>query len=189
MLGEFEIPGDENAKSDKVGGQQPPGAQGGGGKNDPKSQQQQQGGGSMSGLPQMPQSGGSSGGQQSSSGQPPQNAGAGGTSGPSGGKNDPNASATGIQVAEIKTDEVSGPASQSGLPPDGSVPKPQPVAIGDPSMQIKPGANTPGVIGATTAGNTQQMEKATGGGAGKGGASGDNGNKGVEKGRVMPAGL
>jgi hypothetical protein len=32
------------------------------------------------------------------------------------------------------------------------------------------------------------MEKATGGGSGKG-SPGENGNRGVEKGRAMPAGL
>jgi hypothetical protein len=87
----------------------------------------------------------------------------------------------------LKTDESAGAAGQNGV--EVPVSKPQPVTIGDPTMQIKPAPNAPGVVGAqTTAGATQQMEKATGGGAGKG-APGENTNRGVEKGRVMPAGL
>lgn len=194
MLGEFEIPGDENAKSGKVGGpQRPPdqpqginvslpmplgipGMSGGGA-----------GQGGLPGLPPlaMPQGGAGGASDPSQSGKPPSGATAGG--GPAGGPNDPNAKADGIQVSELKTDESAGPAGQNGIPSTG-VQKPQPVAIGDPTRQIKPAANAPGVVGAqaATAGNAQQMEKATGGG-GKGG-SGD-GNRGVEKGRVMPAGL
>jgi hypothetical protein len=88
----------------------------------------------------------------------------------------------------LKTDPSAGPGGQGGGP-DLQVPKPQAIAIGDPTRQIKPAPNAPGVVGAqTTAGNTQQMEKATGGGTGKSSA-GDNGNRGVEKGRSMPAGL
>ena len=44
MLGEFEIPGDENSKCDKVGAQQPPpGMPSGGGQADPKGAQGPQG--------------------------------------------------------------------------------------------------------------------------------------------------
>ena len=92
--------------------------------------------------------------------------------------------AEGIQVAELQTDESAGPAGE----PDPNTRKPQPVAIGDSTRQIKPAANAPGVVGAQVpAGNTQQMEKATGGAAK--GSSGNSGNRGVEKGRAMPAGL
>ena len=184
MLGDFEIPGDENSKSDKVGGQQPPaGMPSGGGQGDPKMAQ-----GAQGSMPAgaMPQGAGGAGGQPQSGQQPPK--GGASSGGPGGGPNDPNAKAEGIQVAELKTDESAGPAGPGGAP-EANTQRPQPVAIGDPTMQIKPAANAPGVVGAqTTAGTTQQMEKATGGGSGKG-PSGDNGNRGVEKGRAMPAGL
>lgn len=181
LLGEFEIPGDENPKSDKVGGQQPPsGMPAGGGQGDPKMAQGGQGAMPAGAMPQ------GAGGQPQAGQQPPK----GGASpgGPGGGQNDPNAKAEGLQVAELKTDESAGPPGQ-GSASEGNTQKPQPVAIGDPTMQIKPAANAPGIVGAqTTAGTTQQMEKATGGGSGKGPA-GDNSNRGVEKGRAMPAGL
>lgn len=187
MLGDFEIPGDENSKSDKVGGQQqPPGSPpAGGGQGDPKMAQGSQGGGMPPGA--MPQGAGGAGGQPQSGQQPPK--GGASSGGPGGGQNDPNAKAEGIQVAELKTDEAAGAAGQGGGAPDANTQKPQQVAIGDPTMQIKPAANAPGIVGAqTTAGTTQQMEKAVGGGAGRG-PSGDNSNRGVEKGRAMPAGL
>ncbi len=182
MLGEFEIPGDENSKSDKVGGQQPPpGTPSGGGQADPKGVP-----GAQGGMPPgtTPQGGGAAGGQPQAGQQPPKG---GALGGPGGGQNDPNAKAEGIQVAELQTDESAGPAGQGGAP-DPNTQKPQPVAIGDSTRQITPAANAPGVVGVQTpAGNTQQMEKATGGAAK--GSSGNNGNRGVEKGRVMPAGL
>ena len=177
MLGEFEIPGDENSKSDKVGAQQPPpGMPSGGGQADPKGAQGPQGA--------MAQGGGAAGGQPQAEQQPPK----GGTpGGPGGGQNDPNAKAEGIQVAELQTDESAGPAGQ-GSAQDPNTQKPQPVTIGDKARQIRPAANAPGVVGAQVpAGNTQQMEKATGGAAK--GSSGNSGNRGVEKGRAMPAGL
>ena len=174
MLGEFEIPGDENSKSDKVGAQQPPpGMPSGGGQADPKGAQGPQGA--------MAQVGGAAGGQPQAGQEPPKG---GALGGPGGGQNDPNAKAEGIQVAELQTDESAGPAGE----PDPNTRKPQPVAIGDSTRQIKPAANAPGVVGAQVpAGNTQQMEKATGGTAK--GSSGNSGNRGVEKGRAMPAGL
>jgi hypothetical protein len=177
MLGDFELPGDENAKGDKVGGQQQGG--GGGGQPDPKAGQGGQGGMPPLGIPP-----GAGGGQAQSGQQPPKN---GAPGGPGGGQNDPNAKAEGIQVAELKTDESAGPAGGGGES-DPNSQKPKPVAIGDPTRQIKPAANAPGVVGAqTTAGQTQQMEKAVGG-SGKA-SPGNNSNKGVEKGRAMPAGL
>lgn len=200
MLGEFEIPGDENSKSGKVGGpQRPPGQSGGGSKSEPGLSISipglpplglPSGGAGAGGSPGLPslslpdptKSGASSaaGGSGAPLGAEPK--GSGSAAGAPGAGND--ASAGGIQVAELKTDESAGGA---GSGPNANVQKPQPVAIGDPTMQIKPAANAPGVVGAqTTAGATQQMEKTTGGG--KGGGSGD-GNRGVEKGRVMPAGL
>jgi hypothetical protein len=201
MLGQFEIPGDENSKSGKVGGQQPPpGQQGGGG-----GQQGQQGGqGGMSGMPPM-QGGGGGGaaGQQSPQGMPPQGGGGGaagdqsmnippgGGGGLPGGKPvDPsqaNGQGGGTQVSELKTDAANaGGVMGAGGEPNAA--KPQQVALGDPAMQIKGVANAPSVVGASQpAGQTQQMEKAVGQAAK--GSAGDNTNKGVEKGRVVPAGL
>lgn len=184
MLGNFDIPGDENAKgekSDKVGGQQPPpGAKGGGGaQNDPKAQ----GGGGAQQIPLGMPAGMAAGGGATSDGPPPK----GGTSGQrGGGPGDPNAKAEGVQVADLRTDEANGPGGD-GLE---TVQKPVPVPIGDPAMQIKSAANAPGVIGGlTSAGSTQQMEKATGSGGGGKGSPGNNSNRGAEKGRAMPAGL
>jgi len=199
MLGQFEIPGDDNSKSGKVGGQQqPPGGQqsAGGG------QQGQQGAqGGMSGMPPagMPQgaAGGAAGGPP-----PPQgNQGGGGAGGPPppGGQSgaggipggqpvDPsqaNGQGGGIQVAEMKNDG-SNPGG-GGAPGEPTAKKPQQVALGDPTMQIKGAAATPGVVGGVTAGNTQQMEKPIG--AGGRGGGGDNGTTRSEKGRVVPTGL
>src|SRR5688572_9879326 len=102
MIGDFELPGDENVKNGKVGG-----AQGGG----QQQQQNQSGGGGMPmGLPQA----GGAGGQQ-----PPQQAAKAGGAGQQGeqqpggqqnpnaqgnpvpGGGDPNAKAEGIQVAQL----------------------------------------------------------------------------------------
>ncbi len=212
MLGDFEIPGDENSTSDKVGGQQQPGQKGGGG-----GQQQQPQGlqvnlpippipgmsgggageGKQGGLPKLPGGGGQQqqqGGQQGAAGQSgpagaggdqgPQNAAQNAAGGPGGGPNDPNAKAEGQQVAGL-----SGDAATAGGPDVANVPKPTPVKIGDPAMQIKTVGNAAGIVGAQPAGTTQQMEKATGTGGGSKGSPGDNSNRGVEKGRAMPAGL
>jgi hypothetical protein len=185
MLGEFEIPGDANSKSDKVGGQ-PQQQGGGGGQQNPNQAQQQQGGGA-SGMPPMgmPQgaAAGGAGGQQMPPGAQP-----GGGGLPGGKPVDPsqaNGQGGGTQVAELKTDEANAGGVGGGEP---NAPKPKQVSIGDPAMQIKGVQNAPGIVGgAVPAGPTQQMEKAVGG-AGKG-TSGDNTNKGIEKGRVVPAGL
>lgn len=189
MLGEFEIPGDENGRGREVGGQPPPPQ---GGKEAPSSSVSIPGaagipsGGQSGGLPgltppaPMPSSGGVGGGA-ASLGEPTKG---GAPGGPSGGPNDPNAKAEGIQVAELKTNDTAGPGGA-----DAAVQKPSAITIGDPTMQIKPAPNAAGAVGAqTTAGATQQMEKATGGGSGKG-SPGENANRGVEKGRAMPAGL
>lgn len=194
MIGEFELPGDENARSGKVGGPQTPGGQ-----------QGQQGlsvqvpgmpiplglpGGSaglgtqQSGMPsiQLPNGQSAPGGQQAGGAQNPNAAGnpiqgAGG---------DPNGQAQGIQVAELGG-EASG---QSGAAGGDGGEKPKQMAIGDKAMRIDPSAAAQGgVIGAQQqiAGQTQQHEKGTGtGGKGSGGSS--SGNR-SEKGRAMPAGL
>jgi hypothetical protein len=67
------------------------------------------------------------------------------------------------------------------------VQKPGAVAIGDPTMQIQGIQNAPTVVGGQVAGQTQQHEKAMGTGGKQ--PTGNNNNRGVEKGRVMPAGL
>lgn len=205
MLGQFEIPGDENSKSGKVGGQQNPNQQGGGGgqQQNPNGGQQ----GSMAGG--LPQGGGAGGAQQQASQGGAQGGGAqaagaqqggGGADGsqqvnPNGmgggspvAQGDPNATAGGIQVSDLGTDPNAGGAGQAGA--GGDVPKPQQVAIGDPAMQIKSTANAPGVVGQVAASNsTQQMEKPIGKGTGGGPSVGTGGRGGVEKGKTMPAGM
>jgi hypothetical protein len=199
MLGEFEIPGDENSKSGKVGGQQNPNQQGGGGGGQQQPQNQAQNGGKAGGMPQGGGAGGQppagaqtaqQGGGGAAGGQPPPNqSGQAGTAGAAGG--DPNGKAEGIQVAGLEGDSSgAGPGGAGGAAGD-NVPKPQQVSIGDPTMQIKPVANAPGVVGQVTAGSTQQMESKIGKGSGGGGGSPTTGGggKGVEKGRTMPSGL
>ncbi len=186
MVGEFEIPGDANSKSDRVGGQS--GQPGGGG---PQMPNMPQGGGQagISGLPPMSMPAGAAGGAAGGP-QMPQGAQQGGAGGIPGGKPiDPgqgNGQGGGTQVAELKTDE----ANAGGVGGEPTAPKPGQVTIGDPAKQIKGVANAPGVIGgAVSAGSTQQMDKAVGGGKGGGGGPSDNSNKGVERGRVLPTGL
>lgn len=185
MIGDFELPGDENARNGKVGGPQGPGGQ--------QTQQPPGGGGMPMGLPQ----GGGAGGQQAQQQQQAGQAGAAGQqggeqapsqTGPNGAANagtiagDPNAKAEGIQVAQLGG-EASG--DQSGATGE----KPPAVAIGDSAMQIQTPANAPGVVGGQQipAANTQQHEKGTGTG-GKG-PTGTQGPNRVEKGRTIPAGL
>ena len=179
MIGDFELPGDENAKNGKVGG-----AQG------PQGQQQNQNG--SGGLPMgLPQGGGAGqqaqqqagkagqqgGGEQSPNQQNPNAAG-----NQVAGAGDPNAKPEGIQVAQL-----GGEGSPDQPPSLGE--KPPPVTIGDSAMQIKTSANSPGVVGGQQlpATNTQQHEKGTGSG-GKG-PTGTQGPNKVEKGRTIPAGL
>lgn len=204
MLGQFEIPGDANSKSDKVGGQK--GRPGGGGQQNPNEPGIQI---SIPGLPGLPlpqgaaagAGGGGIGlpglglpqpGAQGGGGSPsleiPQPGQPGGGGLPGGKPVDPsqaNGQGGGTQVAELKTDEANAGGVGGGEP---NAPKPGQVSIGDPAMQIKGVQNAPGIIGgAVPAGQTQQMEKAVGSAAK--GSTGDNTNKGVEKGRVVPAGL
>lgn len=180
MLGEFEIPGDEDVRNGQVGGPQnanPIAAQDSSlpqnGGSPQGTQSQQAGGGGSPGGPDAPagQSGSAPGGGASdqAAGQIP-------------GGGDPNATAQGIQVAELQGEAQPGDAGAAGMPQ-----KPPPVAIGDSAMQIQGIQNAPAVVGSQVAGQTQQMETAIGGGAK--GASGTNSNRGAEKGRVIPAGL
>lgn len=181
MIGDFELPGDENVKNGKVGGLQNPGQQGQNGASGMPMGLPQGGGaaGQQQSAQQMPNSGG--GGQQGEQ-QPggPQNPNAAGN--PVAGAGDPNAKPEGIQVAQLG-------GESSGQQPAGGGEKPPPVAIGDSAMQIQTTANAPGVVGSQQlpATNTQQHEKGTGtGGKGPTGAPGPNR---VEKGRTIPAGL
>jgi len=178
MLGEFELPGDESVRNGQVGGPE---------KASPQSAQNPnlpQNGGSPQGT-EKGGAGGAPGGPEMPAGQQAGAAAGGGSANqkvgpiPSGG--DPNATAQGIQVAELQGEQ------QGGGAPGDSPQKPPPVAIGDSAMQIQGIQNAPSVVGGQVAGQTQQMEKAVGG-SGKGGA-GSNGNRGAEKGRVIPSGL
>src|SRR4051812_46537039 len=195
MIGDFELPGDENARNGKVGGPQNPNASAGGQSNNtPMGMPQGAGGQQGQQQGQQQQGGGAAGAQAAQSGQQQQGGGAqaGGPQNPSAagqqvaGGGDPGAQAQGIQVAEL-AGEASG---QSGAGAAGLEEKPKQVAIGDSAMRIEQSASAAGVVGAQqqqVAGQTQQHEKGTGsGGKGAGGAGG--GNR-VEKGRVIPAGL
>lgn len=166
MLGNFELPGDDNVRSGKAGGAQtPPGEQAG------AAEQKQGGKGGAQGA--------QAGGLQPKSPQAKP-----GTDGRNSGPTDPNAKAEGTQVAQL---EGAGAEGQAGL--EGAGTKPQAVAIGDSAMQIKTVANAPGIVGATVpAGQTQQMEKNIGGGRGSTPLNG-GGRSQTEKGRAMPAGL
>lgn len=170
MIGDFELPGDENARNDRVAGQAgAPGAQ------PEQEQQQQQGGGG--GQPPNPaeqqqaQAGGAGQQQQQQQGGSQQ-----------GGQGTPIASPEGMQVASLQGEGGGNP----GDVPAGQ--KPPQVTIGDSAMQIKTQPNAPSVVGAQQpAGQTQQHEKATGTGGRP--PTGNNTNRGAERGRAMPAGL
>jgi len=193
MIGDFELPGDENAaRNGKVGGGTPPPQGGGGGQRGgaqaqmPTSLPAGAAGGGAAGAQasENAQAGGGAAGQQGQSGSQAQGAMQGGA-GASGGISDPNGAAGGIQVAQLDTNGLSG---ESGAP-DGNPAKPQAVAIGDKAMQIKTAPNASGAVGAQSpAGNTQQMETAIGG-KGGGGSSSRGGGNAAERGRAMPAGL
>jgi hypothetical protein len=174
MIGDFELPGDENVRNGKVGGPQNPGQQSQGGGNQAMGLPQGGGGG---GQPPAGKAGQQQGGQSGG----PQNPNAAGEQVAGGG--DPNAKAEGVQVAQLGG-EPSGDQKQGA----GAGEKPPPVAIGDQAMQIKTAGNNKDVVGAQQLpGNTQHHEKGTGSG-GKG-PTGGQGNNRVEKGRTVPAGL
>lgn len=181
MIGDFEMPGDENARNGRAGGPQNQGQQQG---------QQQQGGMPMG----MPQAGGGGGQQQQQGGQQPQQAGGAGQQAPGpqnpnaagnqiAGAGDSNAKPEGQQVAQLGG-EASG-NQQAG----GTGERPPPVAIGDSAMRIQTPASSAAVVGSQqqAAPNTQHHEKGTGTG-GKGPTAPGGANR-VEKGRTIPAGL
>lgn len=168
MVGDFELPGDENVREGKVGG-----AQG-------------QNPGMPAGMPQGGGAPGQQGGQQAQQG---------GQQGQQGGAAEPTPSPQAAGGAnegapgEAEGKQVAGLTGAGGDPkqlPKGE--KPQGVAIGDPAMRIETPANQPNVVGSQVPATTaQHHEKGTGTG-GKS-ATGNNSNKGVERGRTMPSGL
>jgi hypothetical protein len=192
MIGDFELPGDENARSGKVGGpqnQSPPPAGGGGAQGGTPPMGLPQGGGGAQGQQQQQPGGaqGAQGGQQAAGGgaQGPENPNAGGN--PVAGGGDPGAQAQGIQVAELGGEASGQGQGGTSTGPGG---KPPQVAIGDSAMRIEQPAAQPGVVGGPqqqAAGHTQQHDKGTGTG-GKG-PSGTQGPGRIEKGRSIPAGL
>lgn len=174
MIGDFELPGDENNRNGKVGG----------GSGQPASEQREGAGamppgkgGGASQDAQTAKAGGAAGAQENAGGQ---EAKAGDKTG--GAAGDPNAKAEGMRVAEL-TGDPSGGAGQPGGD------KPAPVAIGDKAMRIPQQTPNVAVVGAQQVSNqnTQVYEKATGTG-GKG-PSGSQGPSRTEKGRAIPAGL
>jgi hypothetical protein len=190
MLGEFELPGSENAKSDKVGGAQPEEQAAGGG----AQQKQKDGGGSGAQAAQAAQDaaqqggggseqkeGSGQGGQDGKQGQSQQGTASTGAQGAEGAK------AEGIQAAGLSDPNggAAAPQNQANTPPSN-------MKIGDAAMQIK--TLPPGVASAVVGMEAQAKGKDTpqsydaktpGGGK----QSTGRGNQGVERGKVMPPGL
>ena len=164
MIGDFELPGDEQARTDKVGGAvQPPGRIGSDSTAEGSAAAPGRPGGQ--GKPETNQAGGA-GGKESDQ--------------PAAGTGD---QAQGIQVAELKG-EAAAPA------PDGKGPsRPTAMAIGDQAMRIPQQPRSPAVVGTQQVANvnTQDYEKGTGTG-GKGPVNKGGPNR-TEKGRVIPSGL
>lgn len=197
MLGEFELPGNDGPqggeRSDKVGGQQGqpgvsasvglPSAGSAGGQ---QGGQQGQQGGAAGGLPGMQSAGAEAGAAGGQPGSPPPNGQQGGAGSPGSiAAGDQNGQQGGTQVGQLQTPE--GVTDGQGGP-GGPGEKPKQIALGDSGMRINTLPSSAGVVGNQQAGPTQNHEKGTGTGGGQG-PSGNGTNKGVEKGRVMPAGL
>lgn len=181
MIGDFELPGDENARNGKVGGPQNPGQQPPGGGN-PIAMPQAGGG------PQSPQDSRQAASQ--SAPQPAAEQAGGGASkadnaaaNQAGGSGEPGAKPEGVQVAQLGG-EPSGEQASAGAGE-----KPPPVAIGDSAMRIPATQSAAGTVGGQqqVVGNTQHHEKGTGTGGRP--PTGVQGNNRVEKGRTIPAGL
>lgn len=194
MIGDFELPGDDNARNGKVGGPQVsvpmPGIPGA-----PSA-----GGAGGAGLPTPPTGGlpspGGAGGAPDLKIPDPlaQQQGGGGAGGPNDPKNGQGSQgaqgAEGQQGGAAEGRQVSSLGGEGGGPELGQISKPQAIGIGDPAMQIKTAANAPSVIGASPAGGGQQPQNVEGKmGTGGKGAQGNNSNKGSERGRAIPAGL
>lgn len=169
MIGNFELPGQEETKSDRVGATGAPPPEGAAGAPSAAA-------GAATG------SAGRSGGAASAS------AAGGGGSEPIQAQGAADAQAIGAQAANLSDPSGGAAASQS----QGSVSKPGDVKIGDASLQIKtlPAGSAASVVGlepqAKGKETPQSYDPKTPGG---GKQSGGRGNQGVEKGKVMPSGL
>lgn len=185
MLGDFELPGDDSSRSMKVGQQQP------------QNQSAASSGGTR-GQQGSSGSGGQSSGSAGAAGAAAA-AGAGGGAEAQASQNTPGgggdmaatdrAQPAGGSTAKPDGVQVAGLSGEADANPEGQIAsRPQAVAIGDKAMQIKTAPNAAGAIGGmVNSGQTQQTNIAVG--AGKTGTSNNNGNRGAEKGRAMPAGL
>jgi len=169
MIGNFELPGQEEAKSDRVGSTGEP-------------------------LPTGGQSAAAAAASASASGSATAAAAAQAAAAGGGGSQQiqaqgaADAVAEGTQAASLSDPSGGAAASQS----QGTVSKPGDVKIGDASLQIKtlPAASATSVVGlepqAKGKETPQSYDPKTPGG---GKQSGGRGNQGVEKGKVMPSGL
>lgn len=198
MIGDFELPGDENARNGKIGGPQIPVPMPGAGVPGLPTPA----GGGLPGLP-MPSAGGLPSPLPSAGGAPDlsipslpdplaQQQGGGGAGGP----NAPQAGqssqggAEGQQGGAAEGRQVSSLGGEGGGPEVGQISKPQAIGIGDPAMQIKTAANAPSVVGGSSPGSGQGVQNVEGKmGTGGKAAQGNNSNKGSERGRAIPAGL
>jgi hypothetical protein len=215
MLGDFEIPGDENVRSGNVadprqasqgqsgaqsqgGGQSAPGAQiGGGGSSGQNGQSGQAGGGQRQGQGASAGAqgqgqwganaqGGVSGADGAAGAQGADGAANGaGSAGPNAAGGGPGGGDPGASADGVQVGGLTGDGSPQSA---GGDKKSRQVTIGDSAMRIEAGPAVPGAVGAQLPpGPVQQHEKGTGSG-GKG-PSGSNMNKGVERGRSIPSGL
>jgi hypothetical protein len=164
MIGDFELPGDEQARTAKVGGASlPPGPSG----NEPTPE----GTGDSSGGP---------GGQGKSEANQPAGAVGEESAKPAAGSGD---QAQGIQVAELK-----GEAAAPG--PEGKGPsRPTAIAIGDQAMRIPQQPGNPAVVGTQQVANVNTQDYQKGTGTGGKGTSNKGGPNRTEKGRTIPSGL
>src|SRR4051812_44005046 len=142
MIGDFELPGDDNVRNGKVGGPQNPNASAGGQSNNmpmgmPQGAGGQQGQQQQGGGPAGAQSAAQAGQQQQGGGAQaggPQNPSAAGKQVAGGG--DQGGQPQGIQVAEL-----GGEGSGQGAGAAGLEEKPKQVAIGDSAMRIEQSAS------------------------------------------------
>lgn len=169
MIGNFELPGQDDAKSDRVGASAEPPPTGGAPASAASASASASGPAGAAASAQAAAAGG--GGSQQIQAQ--------GAAG---------AVAEGTQAASLSDPSGGAAASQS----QGNVSKPGDVKIGDASLQIKtlPAGSAASVVGlepqAKGKETPQSYDPKTPGG---GKQSGGRGNQGVEKGKVMPSGL
>jgi hypothetical protein len=164
MIGDFELPGDEQVRTDKVGSASlPPGRSG----NEP--------------IPEgTAGSSGGTGGQGKPEANQPAGAGGEESAKPAAGSGD---QAQGIQVAELK-----GEAAAPG--PEGQGPsRPPPITFGDQAMRISQQPGNPAAVGTQQVANVNTQDYQKGTGTGGKGTSNKGGPNRTEKGRTIPAGL